>query len=914
VAAREEAMSYQFLLVLALATEPPSSPQPATAARSAPDSQWDRLAEARDLLDRRASPEAMKILEVLLPAAEARKDEALVAETLHETARAHYFAGDYGTAVSIWERALTMSRTQANRPLQAQILRAKGKLHEVTGAYAQSIRCSEEAVAIFQEVGDRQGAARAWIGIGAARDMMGEHRRALEAYEEARPALEETEDRWLYLLLNEVAITYKNLGRYEDALRSHARSLEWQRKTGNKHGEAVSLVNTGNTYALLGQYERAIEHYQAGLTLSRQMNERRGEAILLGNLADAWNRLDEPGRALGYARQQLQIAQEVGLRHFEASALHTAAASEVALGDLEKGRKDYQQALELYQQIGARGAEQDTRLAMADLDLREGRPAEARLLAEQALALGPPGGSPESDWQAHFTLARVARSAKRPDEAARHLRAGIEVIDSLRGRVLTDTGKIGYLEARLQVFYELVDLLLERGYAAQALEAAEAARGRAFSDLLAARQVALRPGEAAALTAIRDGEARLRAQERARPADEAVVAELARTQGATEAELSGQLRTLHDEQPELASLVAVEPLTRSEITETAKRLDATVLEYLVTDKRLFVWVVRPTGEIASATVDIGRDALREKLRSLHAKLGGLDLEGLRDSGAVRRGLADLYKVALAPVARHLPSDPRGLVYVIPHDSLFLLPFAALLDERGRYLVETHTLASAPSLGVLRYTAEKKRRAISPAAPRLLALADARPPRGSGLSPLPGAREEVRRVGRGIPAGRRTILAGEAATEASVKGLGPRQTILHFAVHGLIDDSRPLESALALTESDGEDGWLRVREAFGLDLRADLVVLSGCSTGLGKVSGDGILGLSRALLYAGTPSVVVSLWDVSDLATLHLMDGFYNGLRLGRSKAHALRAAQLRTLRVYPHPALWSAFLLVGEAR
>ncbi len=213
----------------------------------------------------------------------------------------------------------------------------------------------------------------------------------------------------------------------------------------------------------------------------------------------AWNQLDDPRRALGYARQQLQIAQELGLRHFEASAVHWAAESEVALGDLKESRKHYQQALDLYQEIGAHGAEQETRLAMADLDLREGRPAEARLLAEQALALGQPGGAPESDWRAHFVLARVARTADRPDDAARHLRAGIEIIDSLRGRLSTDTGKIGYLEARQQVFHELVDLLLERGQASQALEAAEAARGRAFSDLLAARQIAFRPAEAASL-------------------------------------------------------------------------------------------------------------------------------------------------------------------------------------------------------------------------------------------------------------------------------------------------------------------------------------------------------------------------------------------------------------------------------
>ncbi len=122
--------------------------------------------------------------------------------------------------------------------------------------------------------------------------MMGDHTRALEAYEQARPALEETKDAAFYLLLNEVAITYKNLGRYEDALASHARHLEWKRKTGEKQGEAMSLTNIGNVYLLLGQYERAIEHYQEGLDICQQINERRGAAILLGNLADCM----EPAR------------------------------------------------------------------------------------------------------------------------------------------------------------------------------------------------------------------------------------------------------------------------------------------------------------------------------------------------------------------------------------------------------------------------------------------------------------------------------------------------------------------------------------------------------------------------------------------------------------------------------------------
>ena len=93
-----------------------------------------------------------------------------------------------------------------------------------------------------------------------------------------------------------------------------------------------------------------------------------------------------------------------------------------------------------------------------------------------------------------------------------------------------------------------------------------------------------------------------------------------------------------------------------------------------------------------------------------------------------------------------------------------------------------------------------------------------------------------------------------------------------------------------------------------------MTLSGCSTGLGKISGDGIAGLARALIYAGTPSVIVSQWDVSDLGTSYLMERFYERLMAGDDKAHALRNAQLATLNAYPHPLLWGAFSLVGEPR
>ena len=871
-----------------------------------------RLDQAKALFDRRAYPEALAALGRLLPEAEAAGDETVFGRTLFYTARSHYFLSDYRTALPLFERALAVSRAAKDRAFEAEVLRGIGRLHKQQGTYVDGLRASAESIAIYAELGQKREAARGWTTIGGIRDLMGEYEAALAAYEQARVGLESVEDDEYYTLFNEIGITYTNLGRYEDALSAHVISLEGRQRSGDKYFVGISHSNIGDAYYALGQYERAIEHYEQCVQLCGQAGEKRSVAVALGQLAQAWTAAGDTRRALEYAQRELELTREIRTEHLESVALRHVGNAYARLGNLDESLRYQQQALEMSRTAGALADEAACLTSIADLRLTRGQPAEARPLAEQALQLSRQTRSPELEWQAHIVLARAARAAGDTADAVGHLYASIEIIDSVRGRVLTDSGKIGYLDIRQAVYHQLAVTLSERGQLAEALEIAEAARGRAFSDLLAAQRLELKPDAAASLAAIRETEARLRAQEVSASADDIADARIAQTRAASEAQLAGKLRALRNEQPELASLVAVEPLAAGEISAIAARLNATLIEYLVTEQRLMIWVIRPTGEITSEVVSIGRDVLREKVRALHARLNNLTAQELRQRGAIRAQLAELYRWTLAPVADQLSRDPAELIYVVPHDALLLVPFAALVDEAGDYVLQRHTLVSVPSAGVLRYTAIKQQQVVSAGRPHLLALADPQPPKDVALEALPGARTEVEQLGRRFPADRRLTLAGDHATEANAKRLSPGQTILHFAVHGLIRDDRPWESALILTPGDGDDGWLKVPEIFGLDLRADLVALSGCSTGLGKISGDGIVGLARALIFAGTPSVLVSQWDVSDLSTAHLMDRFYAELVAGRGKAQSLRAAQLATLKRYPHPALWAAFTLVGE--
>jgi CHAT domain-containing protein len=203
--------------------------------------------------------------------------------------------------------------------------------------------------------------------------------------------------------------------------------------------------------------------------------------------------------------------------------------------------------------------------------------------------------------------------------------------------------------------------------------------------------------------------------------------------------------------------------------------------------------------------------------------------------------------------------------------------------------------------------------------------------GRPLPPLPGTRREVTASSERLKGGENVVLTGGEATEANLRRLAHGADLLHFATHGIVRDERPLDSFLALSRdaAGGDDGRLTVQDIYGLDLQANLVVLSACRTGLGQLSSDGIVGLTRAFFYAGAPSVVATLWDVADEPTYRLVSTFYSRLAAAPDKALALRAAQVAMVRALrageiklgagpgavtlpEHPVLWAGFVLVGE--
>jgi CHAT domain-containing protein len=269
-------------------------------------------------------------------------------------------------------------------------------------------------------------------------------------------------------------------------------------------------------------------------------------------------------------------------------------------------------------------------------------------------------------------------------------------------------------------------------------------------------------------------------------------------------------------------------------------------------------------------------------------------------GAPPASLRQLHEWLIAPVEPHLRTAVLG---VIPHDVLHYLPFAALTNGQT-YLGERYTLFALPSASTLAFLRPKS--AAGPTTALALGFGQA-----EGLAPLTQAEQEAQAVADLLQG---EALTGAAASETALRARAATASVIHLAAHGQLVPASPLFSRLVLAPDGDHDGALEIQEIYDLGLaRAELVVLSACQTQLGAQSrGDDLVGLNRAFIAAGAPSVVGSLWTVDDEATGLLMASFYSHLAHGLPKAEALRAAQAAARTKYPHPYYWAAFVLTGD--
>ncbi len=750
-----------------------------------------------------------------------------------------------------------------------------------TGQFPAAVNSWQQALQIYRALQNRQGEGRALGLLAIAYHSLGNNTKAIEYAQQWLAIAREIKNRkGEEAALGILGIAYNSVGNYAKAIEYSQQWLAIAREIKDREGESVALGLLGIAYRFLGNYAQAIEYLQLSLATAREIKNRQWEGVALGNLGIAYRFLGLDAQAIEYAQLSLAIFREIKDRKEEGNALGNLGIAYQSLGNYAKAIEYLQLSLAIAREIKNRQGEGNVLGSLGSAYQSLGNYAKAIEYAQQTLAIAREIQDSLGEGGALNNLGVAFLKAGNPTEAEKMLVNGIQVWESMRQMLgSNDAHKVSIFEGQAVTYRLLQQVRVAQNNPIAALEIAERGRARAFVDLLTQRL------------------------------------------------------STDDANPVIASAP-----NQDQIRQIAKAQNATLVQYSIIyddfqiegkqvgrESALYIWVIQPTGEITFRQVDL-KPLWQKHNASLASLIVGnqefLAVRSRSSTGSAQRqpDLPTLHQLLIDPIQTLLPKDPNAHVIFIPQRSLFQVPFPALQDASGTYLIEKHTILTAPSIQVLDLTRQQRQKLAQKQSHsgRALVLGNPTMPSVSSypgepkqqLSPLPGAEAEAIAI---APLLNTQAITGAQGTKAEIVQKMPQASIIHLATHGFLDDVRGLGSAIALAPSGSDDGLLTAEEIFDMKLQANLVVLSACNTGFGRITGDGVIGLSRSLISAGVPSVIVSLWAVPDAPTSELMQSFYQNLQNNPDKAQALRQAMLATMKTHPGPRNWAAFTLIGEA-
>ncbi len=699
--------------------------------------------------------------------------------------------------------------------------------------------------------------------------------------------------------LKALAVNSALVGYFKQVIDSYNEILEIAQEIKDPKEKGDSLVGLGDAYSALGDFNQAIAYYQQSLKIAQEINDRKGEGHSVIGLGNAYSATGDFNQAIAYYQQSLKIAQEINDRKGEGHSVIGLGNAYSAMGEFKQAIAYYQQSWKIAQEINDRTGEEQSATGLGNVYSELGDFKQAIAYHQQSLKIAREIKYPKGEGDSLNNVGRTLLKKGDPQAAETTLRQSIKVWESIWASLGdNDTLKISFVETQANTYRLLQEALIAQNKKEQALEIAEESRARAFVELIAQHQ----------------------------------------------------------------NSYLYPPRNSRQIIDIARERKATLVVYSIAWNDLYIWVVKQSGEINLHKVDLKKinlGNLAEDARTAAASLAQghsiatnviTNLVSSTRSAFTKRSdnpspaegtnaprtlscrgnncLQQMYKLLIQPIAAELPTNSDSRVIFIPHESLFLVPFAALQDPTNKkFMIEKYTISIAPSFQVLELTNQRRirlqesvgqRPAVGVGIPQAALVVGnpkmptiGHPPKP--LDPLPGAEKEAQDIAELL---KTQALTGKQATKAAVEQQMAGAKIIHLATHGLLDElSEPgIPGAVALAPSGKDNGLLSANEVLNLHLNANLVVLSACDTGRGRITGDGVIGLSRSFIAAGTPSVIVSLWQVPDgSSTASLMLEFYRQLEHNPDKASALRQAMLNTMKTYPDPRDWAGFFLIGES-
>jgi len=819
----------------------------------------------------------------------------------------HFYQGDLEKAEKYFLDSCSLATQVESVEITALSLNNLAYVYVERGDYQKAQQVCEFSLEISLEAGFKCGEFAVKLSLARLyHEAWGDSNQALQYLIDGQRLAQEMDlgyqEAWV---LSNMGIIYLDKGDFQNA-KKVLEKAEDLIQLYDMPGDIGVYTNLGSLYLQTNDLKKAENYITRVLRLATTLNYPLSIADAWMNLGVVYNNEERYKDAFAAYTEAMKIYEELNIQPRIAALMNNIASLNQHQGSLKLALEAQLESLKIHQELDMPFdlALDYGNLGTIYLDMKDVTKSEEYF--RKSLELAQRLNYSHMIWYCQTGLGRILLEQGKREESLAYFKEAIDILERLREKLTSSEMKRGFFENKLLAYDLAIEVLWDLGQFEEAFNYTERARARSFLDILGGTMLKVKDEDEEMVNHLQDLETRIATlqekerQERAKPAEEQNSAYLEELQKILK-KLQQNYYQVKDDlshySPEVASLVIVNPLTLDKVRSVLGE-EIIFLDYYITGDRILVWIIEQEG-IKTKEISIKDINLSKKIEEARKVFTATE-------GDYQKICEELYQILFAPVKALVGN--KTTIGIIPHRSLFYLPFQALRGEEG-FLVDKYNLFYVPSASVYSYclskNQENKESYLGFGNPSF---------EGEDLPPLPLSAEEVKIVAPIFSFN--DVFIDKEATETKFKEICSNFDIIHLSTHGLADDQRPLFSVICLAKDEQNDGEVRAYEVFSLNLKANLVALGACETGLGKLSeAEGLVGLVRSFLYAGTPTVIASLWSVYDRPTMELFINFFKYWKQeGMSKVGALGRAQRELAEEYGLPVAWAGFILIGDYR
>ena len=773
---------------------------------------------------------------------------------------AYRFLSDFKKAIEFYQLALRIAEDTGDKDRKATIYNNLGSAYHFLSDFNRSVEFSQLALRIAKDTGNKDGEATIYNSLGVAYQSLSDFNKAIEFHLLALKIAKDTGNKGLEAIIySNLGCAYESLSDFKKAMELYQLALPIAKYTGNKDSKAMIYNNLGHAYQSLSDLETAMEFYKLALRITKHTGNKDQEATIYNNLGNAYHSLNNLQKADVECYQlALRIAKDTGNKYQEAVVYNNLGDLKQSLGEFNRAIELYEQSLRIAKDTGNKNGEGPTYINLGNVYRYLGDSKKAVEFYQLGRRIANETGNKDIEQRGYENLANVLWSLGNYSKAEKCFKSCIELVEEMRVLLEgNDEWKISFRNER-DCVSRLVRLQLQQRKILEALLTADRRRAEALVDLL-------------------------------------------------------------ESQYGVRKSICSQPKHQMELI--SNHISSPTLFQMNDTQSVNIWILLKGGKLYDFVQQgVSSDDLTSMIYQTCKQIGvnrslWKNIRSRKEIEDQGDALKVLYDIFIAPFSQSIEGDE---LVIVPDGSSFLIPYAALMDQNTRYLSETLRIRLVPSLTSLRLLAEcpEGRHSTSGALlvgnPWVETVRINRKP----FRQLPGAEEEVKMIGQIIKI---EPLTGKNATKDRVLSGLNSVSLVHIAAHGRTETGEIILSPNSpnfpgAKRPKEKDFLLTMADVLDAKVHAKLVVLSCCNSGRGNVKVEGVVGIARAFLGAGARSVIATLWEIDDEATLAFMRHFYEHLVAGQSASKSLHRAMKRMRESEKFNAVkhWAPFVLIGD--